>query len=359
MNYSMVVVFIVLFIISILLNRTILSFVKTLGIRGKNNISVRWSNITKPSLGGINFYIIFLISIVIFTFLMPDSEVLKSKQVTGLFIAATLAFILGLADDAYNTNPFIKLTGQVTCGVLFVLSGNQINFFNSAELDTIITLLWVIGLMNSINMLDNMDGITTISSIGILICCLIVSIYTYSKVDFNIYMIICTIAGLIGFLIFNFYPSKMFMGDTGSQFLGVICAYFGVHYGWNIPANIFNIEEYIYLFQMAMIMVIFALPLMDTTTVTINRLFLGKSPMVGGKDHTTHYLSRKGWGDKNVGWFFIIMSLFQIGLVLLLFNTSLDWIWYLITIFGVYFISLLTFGLIITRNERLMKITNK
>lgn len=351
MTSQFIIVFLVLIFTSYLLNKTILRFVKTLGIRGNNNISVRWSKVTKPSLGGITFYIIFLIAIVIFSLISPENQMTSSKTALGLFSTATIAFILGLADDAYNTNPFIKLTGQVSCGIIFVVTNNQIDFFSNPEIDSILTVLWVIGIMNSINMLDNMDGISTITSIGILLSCFIISFYNH-PLNLNNFLIMGVIASLIGFLYFNFHPSKMFMGDTGSQFLGVIIAYFGVHYCWNIPADYFRMTEHPYLLQISMVMIVFALPMMDTITVTVNRLYRGNSPMIGGKDHTTHYLSRSGLGDQKVAVFFIIFSVLQSLVVLIFLEMGSISPYVYISSFIIYFIIMIIFGLMVTKKER-------
>src|SRR5690606_28704596 len=93
--------------------------------------------------------------------LIPEVDsVLHTSDYIPFLLTITLGFVVGLADDAYTTKPFLKFVGQLACGFILLAFGVQINLFNIAALDGLITILWVVGLMNSINMLDNMDGIT-------------------------------------------------------------------------------------------------------------------------------------------------------------------------------------------------------
>ena len=151
---------------SILINSIMLRFVRTLGVRNQENI-VRWSDEVKPSIGGLGFYIIFLLSITLHQFIFSYEGSVVDFKFTGIIGATSLGFLMGLADDAYNTRPVLKFLTQLLCGVILIYSGTYINIFGSDFLNYGFTLLWVVGLMNSINMLDNMDGITTLVSVVI------------------------------------------------------------------------------------------------------------------------------------------------------------------------------------------------
>lgn len=300
---------------ALLINSVLLRFVKTLGTKNQPGAVVRWSEETKPAIGGLAFFIIFLISLCVYAIVFDPDNIFASKPILGLLLAGTLGFILGLTDDAYNTRPILKFIVQVICGVILVLTNTRIELFESETINNFLTIVWVIGIMNSINMLDNMDGIATSVTSFILVAALgyIIIHSEFNNVDFLILMGI--LAALIGFLFFNWHPSKMYMGDTGSQFLGVFLGYIGIEYCWN-ATSISGITSP--LFGIAALVLVFILPLADTATVTINRLRRGQSPFVGGKDHTTHNLSYLGFTDKQVAGIFCTIATFSVFFYLLL-----------------------------------------
>ena len=303
------------FVISFMINAFFLKFARTLGIRNKNDITIRWSATSKPSLGGISFYFTFLIGFMFYAIIFGETDVFQNKSLLGLFFSVTLAFLLGLSDDAYNTKPFLKLLIQIICGVILFFTDGSIQLFELDYLNLALTILWVVGIMNSINMLDNMDGITTITSIGIIATLIGISIPFQLFDHVDIFLLITTLGALSAFLIFNFNPAKMFMGDTGSQFLGMFLAYFSIKLLWN---NQVETESYSIFTNITLVVTTFAIPLIDTTVVSINRILRGQSPMMGGKDHTTHHLVYKGFTEKQVAFVFILLSLVSVLLAFVL-----------------------------------------
>ena len=160
--------------ISAIGNSLVLNFAKTLGIRNKNNITVRWSNESKPSLGGVSMFLVFVVSGFVVSILLNEELQLIKNEYLGFLLASSAAFAMGISDDAYDTKPWFKLLIQITCGVIFVFSDITIDLFNQPILDALITILWVVILMNSLNMLDNMDGIAGTVTLFVLISCLLV-----------------------------------------------------------------------------------------------------------------------------------------------------------------------------------------
>jgi UDP-GlcNAc:undecaprenyl-phosphate GlcNAc-1-phosphate transferase len=156
-------------------------------------------------------------------------------------------------------------------------------------------------------MLDNMDGITGIVSL-VISSTMLICLWVTNNTD-SLYFIVITgmISGLTGFLFFNWFTSKMFMGDSGSQFLGVILASLGIIFLWNLEplqGQQVSIAKKILFPLMA-----FIVPIADTTTVVINRISRGQSPFVGGKDHTTHNLARIGLSNSQVALTVMLVSL--------------------------------------------------
>ncbi|MFN5418056.1 MAG: MraY family glycosyltransferase [Flavobacteriia bacterium] len=293
-------------IISMVINSLLLRFSKSLGIRNNNDVIIRWSNQSKPSLGGVSFYIVFLFTAIGFSIVFSeDDSIFKNTEYIGLLTAGTLAFIMGLADDAYNTQPLAKLFIQILCGVVFVFTNTTINLTHNQWIDGFITIIWVITLMNSLNMLDNMDGITGTTVLFILLSCLLASflIYDLNRNIWSIFLV-SIIGSILGFLYYNVNPSKLFMGDAGSQFIGLFVSFFSIKCLWNV-GELTNNPSWI---GAVICLIAFTPAAVDSLTVTINRLKKGTSPMVGGKDHTTHHLVYAGLNDKQVWYVFLLIS---------------------------------------------------
>lgn len=326
---------------SLLINSIMLRFVKTLGVRNQENIE-RWSDQVKPAIGGLGFYIIFLLSITLHQFIFSYEASLIDFRFTGIIGATSLGFLMGLADDAYNTRPILKFLTQVLCGVILIYSGTCIDIFESDLLNYGFTLMWVVGLMNSINMLDNMDGITTTVSLVIAFTMLVLMIDSNDVGSLGVTIIIGLIASLLGFLYFNWNPAIMYMGDTGSQYLGILLAALSINYLWNPVTT----DEFAVSRQILMPLISFIIPIVDTTTVTIKRLRKGSSPFVGGRDHTTHHLSYLGLTEKQVVSVIALISIISSAIVIYVINSITKWshlytiifIAYFVLIFGVLFI---------------------
>jgi len=302
MNYFYFIFFIIAFLFSFLINALFLRFASTLGIRDRKETVIRWANTSKPALGGISFYIIFLIALASYSMFFQAQEVLWNKKVVGLLGTATLAFLMGLADDAYNTKPLLKLFVQIICGVILCYSGIHIGIFTDMLFNYTITILWVVGIMNSVNMLDNMDAIASIVSIFIFATAAM--LIFISSAENNIHFLILTglIGSLIGFLFYNWHPSKLYMGDTGSQVIGLMLAAMGIIYFWNDSTSMNGTISQSK--QLLIAATAFILPITDTTIVVFNRLLEKKSPFVGGRDHTTHYLFFRGLTEKRISLLF-------------------------------------------------------
>lgn len=324
------------------MNKLVLRFSKSLGIRNKNDVVVRWSNDSKPSLGGISMYFTFVVGALVCAVVFSDQNIFDNTEFVGLMAASTLAFVIGVADDAYNTKPMLKLFGQISCGLIFVFTNNAIDVFHLPILDGVITVLWVVAVMNSLNMLDNMDGITGTTSLFILISCVTIFglFFTQGNVLWLILMVI-EIGALIGFLCYNINPAKMFMGDTGSQFIALFVSFFGVKTLWNLPAN-YELPSWSAVF---LILAAFTPAIADTLTVVINRTKRGVSVMLGGKDHTTHHLVYKGLSDFKVWLVFTFIGLLSTALAILIayfisveqvFMSLMAFVFFLIVFFLLY-----------------------
>ena len=283
----------------------------------------------------LSFFIVFVFSAIGYSIVFFENNIFHNKEYIGLFLGGSIAFLMGLADDAYNTRPLGKLFIQISCGLILVATGTIIDLLHSYWIDAIVTIFWVVIVMNSLNMLDNMDGITATTVLFILATCLVGGWFIFGfNTDIWTLSLIAMIGSITGFLYFNLHPAKIFMGDAGSQFIGFFVAFFGVKFLWNVSAQ----TETNSWASIIVTLIAFTPAAADTLTVVINRMKKGKSPMVGGKDHTTHHLVYAGFNDKQVWIVFFVIGLFSFLLSVAMINLIHLGIIVPILFFSVYFI---------------------
>jgi len=340
--------FTLVFVLSILMNSLFLRFSKTLGIRKDDNI-VRWSDVTKPAIGGITFYITFLLSLIVYSLFFAQTAVLLHSETLGLLAACTIAFLMGLADDAYDTNPILKFSTQVFCAIILIYSGIYIQLFQNVYFNYLLTMLWVVGLMNAINLLDNMDAITSTVTLAAIVTIISVMLIERATTSVFLTLMLGSASSICAFLLFNWHPSKMYMGDTGTQFLGVFLAALGILYLWNSAPSSGLLPDSK---QALSAIITFALPIIDTSVVFFNRISKGTSPFVGGKDHTTHHLHYLGLKEPQIAILYAAYSGISMLCVITINKYIQEWSPLYCMLFAGYFIiSLLSF-FVITRLKK-------
>ncbi|RMG16383.1 MAG: undecaprenyl/decaprenyl-phosphate alpha-N-acetylglucosaminyl 1-phosphate transferase [Bacteroidetes bacterium] len=328
---------------SYLLNEILLKFSRNFGVdsRQSQNI-VRWSSTRKPTTGGISFYITFLLATILLLIIHPELASGKSRYL-GLFISASLAFLIGFADDAYGTHPLLKFLGQMLCGVILLAFGMQIQFFTLWApylwpLDYGLTIFWVVGIMNSLNMLDNMDAVTTTIALSIIVISMGMLI-AMEGLNNLFYILIAISGSFVGFLFMNWRPARIYMGDTGSMFIGLVLAYVGIMFFWNVEASPDNVSH----IRKGLIpLLVFLVPIMDTSFVTFARISRGSSPFVGGKDHLTHQLVRVGVPEAMVPVMLGSISIISGLLAIMMWKLIPDWDAIYSLLFALYPIALVS-----------------
>jgi UDP-GlcNAc:undecaprenyl-phosphate GlcNAc-1-phosphate transferase len=325
---------------SYLLNIFLIRYSRNFGVQSRQDQEnlVRWSSTSKPTTGGFSFYITFLVGAIVVMITHPDMLLHPNREL-ALLLSGTLAFFIGLADDAYSINPRWKFFGQLACGFILLAFDVRIHFFEIWALDALLTVFWVVGLMNSLNMLDNMDAVTSTTALSILTV-------TMAKVIWddgtsNLFFLLTAICGgFIGFLFVNWKPARVYMGDTGSMFIGLTLAFFGIIYFWNIRTAPDNIS---YIRRGLIPLIVFIVPIMDTTFVTISRLSKGNSPFVGGRDHLTHHLAHVGLPESLIPVALGMISIVSGGIGMLLFILIPEWQTDYLILFSLYPLALFTF----------------
>jgi len=242
----------------------------------------RWHTKPTPKVGGIAIFISFATALSITLFISPPVDF-----PWALLVGALITFFLGVLDDSKRLSPGAKLIGQILAASIVVFFGRNLEFFNLEILNVIFTFFWLIGITNAINLLDNMDGLAG----GVaFIAALMLSLMFWQVQTFNLLVIALALGGgILGFLVFNFPPASIFMGDGGSLFLGFTLASLAIA---QVPraSNLLAI--------LGVPTLIFLLPILDTTMVTITRILRGQSPAQGGKDHTSHRLIAFGLSER-------------------------------------------------------------
>ena len=245
-----------------------------------------------PRMGGLAIFIGFMLSLIFF--------VPMSTKVTGLLVGSVIIAVMGGVDDIVSLNPWVKLAGQIVaalvairCGLVFdVISNPNIfaeeTYIEIGWLSIPLTMLWIVGCTNAVNLIDGLDGlavgVSAISSLTMLIVSLFVSEPVVS-------IILAALTGAcLGFMPYNLNPAKIFMGDVGSQLLGFVLSTASI-------MGLFKLHAIITFFVPLLAL---ALPLADTIFAFFRRILHGQSPFKADKGHFHHRLLAMGLNQKQV-----------------------------------------------------------
>jgi UDP-GlcNAc:undecaprenyl-phosphate GlcNAc-1-phosphate transferase len=227
-------------------------------------------------------------------------------KLMAVLAGGALAFLVGLLDDVLGQRfpVVIKALGQVTAALLPILAGVRTTFMPYEWMNVLLTLLWLVGITNAFNLLDNMDGLA--AGVACLACaCLLINAWALG--EFLISLILVAFMGsLLGFLFFNFHPASVFLGDCGSLFIGFMMG------------SLTLLERYVSkasstLFPVLMPVVVLAIPIVDTATVVFIRVREGRPIYVGDSRHLSHRLLALGFSHRATA-LFIYLATFILGL---------------------------------------------
>ncbi|MBK8465478.1 MAG: hypothetical protein IPL32_06570 [Chloracidobacterium sp.] len=267
----------------------IVSILCTLGVR---SFAVRYNFVAKPKsdrwhkrptamFGGVAIFIA--------TAVVYFSLVQLSGKSLVVFSAGAFLFIVGLLDDILNIRPYQKLIGQLIGAGALVLSGLKLPLTGFEIIDIWITVFWVIGITNAINLLDNMDGLA--AGISAIAAFSLAMNFAANGLTNELLMTSALIGALIGFLVFNFNPASIFMGDCGSMFIGFLLS------GVVLLNQVGGRSRGIVAILAVPVLILFV-PIFDTTFVTVLRKLWGRKASQGGRDHTSHRLVALGLSER-------------------------------------------------------------
>ena len=246
-----------------------------------------------PLIGGLAIFYGFIISVLCFAEL--------DRETAGILIGSVIIVTVGMIDDAIDMKAIVKLLCQIIAAVIVVYSGVRIEQFANPFarwfggppyiymnywISVAVTVIWIVGICNAVNLIDGLDGLAVgVSSIAA-ICMLILTLLSQNV---NVAIITAAVAGAcFGFLPYNFNPAKIFMGDTGALFLGYILACISIQGFLKLSAII----------SFAVPIIVLGLPIFDTLFAIVRRVLTGRSPMSPDRGHLHHRLLDMGFSQK-------------------------------------------------------------
>jgi UDP-GlcNAc:undecaprenyl-phosphate GlcNAc-1-phosphate transferase len=251
----------------------------------------RWHAAETPLLGGIGIFAGLAGGVGLAVAL---GAVDANAEVAGVLGGCALLFAAGLADDLHGLAPLTKIAAQLGAVAIVLGAGVRVEAVNVDVLAIAIAVLWLVGMTNAMNLLDNMDGVAaTLAAVG----CGLFAIDASGAHPSRVVLVFALAVGCacLGFLPFNLRPGRtaaMFMGDSGSQVLGFALGSLALLSTWKAAAPS--------LAAVLLPVFVLAIPILDTTLVTVMRLLRGRPLYAGGRDHTAHRLVYGGLSEKHV-----------------------------------------------------------
>ena len=298
------------FLIAFIATPVVKSFAQKVGAIDVPKDNRRMHKEPIPRMGGLAIFLGFFFSVIIFGDITP--------QVRSMLLGAVIIVILGILDDIYTLKAWPKFLVQIVAAVIAVLGGNQIlilsnpNIFSAnpywdlGALSIPVSVLWIVAITNAVNLIDGLDGlavgVSIISSMTLLVISLAVS-------DGEMALMMAALVGAcIGFFPYNMNPAKIFMGDTGSTFLGFVLA----------TMSIQGLFKFYTIVSFAVPFLMLGLPIFDTTFAFIRRIAHGQSPMKADRSHVHHRLIDMGLSQKQaVAVLYVISAILGVSAVVL------------------------------------------
>ncbi|MFL5917489.1 MAG: MraY family glycosyltransferase, partial [Gaiellaceae bacterium] len=291
----------------------------------------RWHRRTTPMVGGIGIFAGIMAG---FWAAVAAHAAPATRELVAILGGCAILFVAGLLDDLYSLGPIPKLGAQFAAAGLVIGNGLTISGLISNDiLAGVVALVWLVGMTNAFNLLDNMDGLAATLA-GIAAVFFAIDALTVHRNDAVLALSLALAGACAGFLPFNLRPKRsaaVFMGDSGSQVLGFALAALGLTASWKVAGTTVA--------TLLLPVLVLAVPILDTTLVTIVRLLDGRPVYQGGRDHTSHRLVYHGLSEKRA---VVLLAVISAALgATSLFYAVLDNAW--VTLIGV----LLTFALLV------------
>src|SRR5438128_175008 len=271
-------------VLALALTPVVRVFARRVGLVAKPKTD-RWHKKPTAMMGGVSIWLAVVITYLLFLPHTPQTWVIVT--------ISTFLFFVGLLDDLIHIKPYQKLIGQIIGAAAAVNYGLTLPWTRSISLNVVITIFWLIGITNAVNLLDNMDGLAT--GIAAIASVFLTLNFAASNQPVEAMIMAVFAAALLGFLVYNSNPASIFMGDCGSMFIGFFLASSAL-------INVAGGRSRSFLPVLAVPILVLFIPIFDTTFVTILRKLSGRAASQGGRDHTSHRLVALGMSERKAVW---------------------------------------------------------
>ena len=295
-----------------------------------------------PRMGGLAIFLGFMVSFLIF------GREMFSTQIRGILLGAVMIVILGILDDILTLKALPKFAVQIVAAIIVVSHGCRIDNFMGIVfpvwLSYIVSIIWILTITNAVNFIDGLDGlaagVSAISAGTMLVVSLLLAGGTNFEVTTSALILAAIFGGCVGFIPYNFNPASIFMGDTGSTFLGFMLA----------SVSIFGLFKTYALISFAAPFLVLGLPLFDICFAVIRRVAKGQSPMHADRGHLHHRLIDMGLSQKQaVAISYLISAVLGLSAVVLTDSGGMQTVIFLVAVAIVGFIA---FRLIFTHHHK-------
>lgn len=292
---------------------------KKFGIVDHPNFSLKKHNKSTPYLGGLSILTAVYMTIYLEMFIFGQTI---NTEHTGLLLGIFIIFSLGLFDDIHSVSPLTKICFQGIAAAIVWFQGLELHLFHNSIGNAIIMFIWVIGISNALNLVDIMDGLA--SGIGGIAALFFALLMLMEGQLFYGSLLLALSGACLGFLVFNFNPAKIFLGDAGSLTIGFILACSSVKWTQVSEGN-----------QIFVPLILLSIPIFETIYISFLRIRAGRSPLLGSNDHFAKRMVKAGLSIKQT-----VICTYVLGLLLCFAS-------YLASIFSFYIIYFLTVVIIV------------
>ena len=272
------------FVLAVMLTPLVRTLARRLGLVAKPKLD-RWHKRPTAMLGGVAIWLSVVVSYLAFVPRTPIGW--------RIIVASTFLFLVGLVDDLVHTKPYQKLIGQIMGSAFVIYYGLSLPWTSYSSFNMALTIFWLIGITNALNLLDNMDGLA--AGIALIASCFLALSFATTSQTTEVMMLMTFTAALLGFLVYNSSPASIFMGDCGSMFVGFFLASAAL-------VNVSGGRSRSFLPVLAVPILVLFVPIFDTTFVTVLRKLSGRAASQGGRDHTSHRLVALGVSERQAVW---------------------------------------------------------
>ncbi len=259
----------------------------------------RWHTRATPLVGGVGIFAGFLAGI---GACLAAGAAPATKELLAIVAGCAILFLAGLADDIRSLGPLVKLGAQVLAACCILIGGLSLQMIGNDVLADIVAVIWLVGMTNAFNLLDNMDGLAATLAM-IAAAFFAVDAVTQHPSHVVLVLALALAVACLGFLPFNLRPrgtASVFMGDSGSQVLGFTLAALGLASSWKVAGTTVA--------TLVLPILVLAVPILDTTLVTVVRMLDGRPIYRGGRDHASHRLVYHGLSEKHAVVLLAIIS---------------------------------------------------